>query len=363
MSTIIQHPSACLLPEQVTLIRSFARTAEEAGQLTEEQVSLAVQQRWFTMLAPAVYNGDEKPLPEVVRLEEAIAWADGSMGWVVTLCSGAGWFGGFMNTALANIIFTAAEACLAGSGAATGIAEKTEDGYRVSGKWWYASGTPHNTVFTANCKLVSNGVPLTGDNGEPLVKAFAFFRSEVEIIPTWQSFGLVATASHAFEVKELSVPENRLFTIDASEAITKRPLYQYPFLQLAEVTLAANLSGMALHFMEEAILLIVPKSDAEPGVEHETFKNECLAIEKCRQSFYAALDTSWQQQMEGNVTEALLQQVSETARGLAAQSRIAVERVYPFCGMAAADKQTEINRVWRDLHTASQHNLLAYPRK
>lgn len=363
MSTIPKHPAAYLPPQHIAVIREQAKVAEETEQLTEAQVLLALQERWFTMLAPAVYNGGEKALPDVVRLEEAIAWTDGSMGWVVTLCSGAGWFGGFMNTQLAHAVFADPNACLAGSGAATGIAEESEEGYLVSGKWWYASGAPHNTVFTANCRMVKNGLPLTGNNGEPLIKAFAFMRNEVNIVRTWQSFGLVATASHAFEVKELYVPANRLFVIDDHAAVTEGTLYRYPFLQLAEVTLAANLSGMALHFLEEAALLIKQKNGTSPGVEHTMLQKAFLLMDECRQLFYAALDASWKQQQEGHIPEEILQRVSFTARELAMQSRKLTEELYPFCGLIAADKHTEINRIWRDIHTASQHNLLVYPRK
>lgn len=365
MGTIIQHPSLYLKQQEIAVIRGYAAAAEAAGELMEEQIALAIEQRWFTMLTPAVYNGLEKALPEVVKLEEAIAWADGSMGWVVTLCSGAGWFGGFMNRNLATAVFGDANACLAGSGAATGTAEETAEGYQVSGKWWHASGAPHNTVFTANCRMLKNGEPVIDNEGQPVIKAFAFMRSEVNIISTWQAFGLIATASHAFEVNELQVPEERMFSIDAHVTVTDGPLYQYPFLQLAEVTLAANLSGMAMHFIEEATLLLSKRPDTgNTSIEQHTLMQAQDNMVACRRLFYTALDESWQQLVNDRfVTENCLQRVSETARKLAAQSRKSVEELYPFCGLVAADKNTIINRIWRDLHTASQHNLLVYPRK
>lgn len=363
MNTLLQHPSAVLLPELVEQIRADAAQAEQKGVLTSRQTGLAVQQQWFTMLAPKVYGGLEKALPEVVRLEEAIAWADGSMGWVVTLCSGAGWFGGFMDAGFAATVFSDKNVCLAGSGAASGIAEITDKGYRVSGKWWHASGAPHNTVFTANCRLYKNGMPVMDDKGEPVIRAFAFLRKEVTIISTWHSLGLVATASDAFEVADLMVSSERMFHIDKDVTVTSGALYRYPFLQLAEVTLAANLSGMALHFMEEAAQLTQAKEKQSSGIAQQVYIKAAAALDAARNLFYNVSDHSWEEQLlTGMVNDALLRQVSEAARALAVQSRIAVDQVYPWCGLAAADKRSVINRVWRDIHTASQHNLLLYPR-
>jgi alkylation response protein AidB-like acyl-CoA dehydrogenase len=363
MNTLLQHPSAVLLPAFTEQIRADAEQAEREGALTREQLALAIEQQWFTMLAPDVYGGLEKDLPNVVRLEEAIAWADGSMGWVVTLCAGAGWFGGFMQAAFAKEIFADKAACLAGSGAPGGVAEIVEGGYVVSGKWWHASGAPHNTVFTANCRLHKNGMPLLDENGQPVIKAFAFLRSEVTVMATWHSLGLVATASNAFEVTNLKVGEERVFVIDKAVTVTPGPLYRYPFLQLAEVTLAANISGMAVHFMEEAEQVTGYTEKELPAVVQQILMEEAAALEAARKVFYSLLDASWQEQLSTSaVQEVLLQQVSEAARALAVQSRTAVDKVYPYCGLAAADKRSVINRVWRDIHTASQHNLLLYPR-
>jgi alkylation response protein AidB-like acyl-CoA dehydrogenase len=141
------------------------------------------------------------------------------------------------------------------------------------------------------------------------------------------------------------------------------PLYHYPFLQLAEITLAANLSGMALHFIEEAAALLPFKRAAEQPVLQQGIQQATAALQEIRHAFYTVIDASWQQ-LERNktITAGTLQQVSDAARTLAQQSRYLIDELYPYCGLAAAAKESNINRVWRDLHTASQHSLLVYPR-
>ncbi|RFM30393.1 acyl-CoA dehydrogenase family protein [Deminuibacter soli] len=359
----IKHPSEIVQTDWINILRSEAARAEQLKQLTPVQVALLHRQRWFTLLTPKQYGGLEWSLPAVVRFEEAIAWADGSVAWVLTLCTGAGWFGGFLQPALAQTLFADPAVCFAGSGAQAGTAAITAEGYIINGQWLHASGAPHATVFTANCTITRNGVPLTGSDGNPVIKPFVLLPGEVELLPTWKSFGLVATASNAFKATNVTVTRDRCFEINQARAVDPSPLYQYPFLQLAEATLAANISGMSLHFTEAAQQLL--QQTQKPGtmaIAGPLLQQAQHTIQTLRTAFYKALDESWQQQLQGSITAAALQAVSETSRKLAQESRRTADELYPYCGLQAAATDTEINRIWRDLHTASQHGLLIYPR-
>jgi len=72
------------------------------------------------------------------------------------------------------------------------------------------------------------------------------------------------------------------------------------------------------------------------------------------------LDASWQGNLTGKATH--LEQVSANSRKLAKTARECVDELYPYCGLQAANPDAEINQVWRDLHTASQHSLLTFKR-
>ena len=47
----------------------------------------------------------------------------------------------------------------------------------------------------------------------------------------------------------------------------------------------------------------------------------------------------------------------EACIALVAAARRAVGGIYPYCGLRAAQEDSDINRAWRDFHTASQHAL------
>ena len=383
-----------ILPAALTdRLRGLAGEAERIGHLHPDQLAIIYERGWFNLYVPRAYGGLELSLPEGLRIEEELAWVDGSLGWTVTLCSGANWFVGFLRPELARELFADRRVCLAGSGRPDGVARvigeegagsdgpevEPEDGpgegtgsyYEVTGSWKYATGAPHATAFTANCRIEKDGVLLENEDGSPVVRAFLFLREEVMIEEDWDVIGMIATASHSFAVRGLRVGEDRCFAIDGRAAFLPQAIYQYPFQAFAEATLAVNHLGMATRFFE-----LYGEMEGVRGAR------ERLGI--VRETFYAIVQASWEEcvrksdgrprqrgadgPMEGEgddggagISSELLTAVGEVSRRLAEESRRLVDELYPYCGLRAARPATEINRVWRDLHTASQHPLLKMP--
>ncbi len=364
----ISHPSAFIETDDVAAIRDTAALAEQAGMLHNEQLKVIYKKKWFKLLVPKLYSGLQISLPDLVRLQEAISWADGSTGWVVTLCTGAGWFGGFINAETARQVLNDPKTCLAGSGATSGTAEITASGYLVNGTWRYASGIHHATHITANCIIKKDGENVLDQNGKPMVLPFIFDKKDVKIVPHWKHTGMVATGSDSFEIKDVEVSFNRQFKIDGPAAVINDPLYRYPFLQLAYATLAVNLSGIAVHFMDLCGDVFEEKrkqprlTDEQKVILTDKLSTLKAAINRQRKSFFDAVDQSWIAiQYADNIPDALLNKVSVNSVKLAHLAVESVDKLYPLCGLVAACSNTEINRAWRDLHTASQHALLTFP--
>lgn len=295
----IPHPSTFIIPDDISIIRDNAAAAEALGHLHPAQLELVYRLQWFKLLTPKAYGGLEISLPDLVRLQEAISWADGSVGWVMTLCCGAGWFGGFMQPDTANVIFSDPQVCLAGSGAVTGEAEMTNDGYIINGTWNYASGADHATQFTCNCAIKKNGQPVLDDAGNPLVLPFVIPQKDVNLLPTWKYVGMVATGSHSFEIKDALVSADRSFRIDPKHAVVDGALYQYPFLQLAEATLAVNLSGMAVHFTDLCHDIFDKKvkqpkiTPEQAGIMQTELQLAIDSLQLARADLFNAVDASW----------------------------------------------------------------------
>lgn len=357
---------AVLTARDIDRIARHAAAADAARFLHPVQQALLHRRRWLTMLAPRAAGGAELPLPAVVRLEEAVAAVDGSMGWVLTLCAGAGWFAGFLAPALARAIVGTHRVCLGGSGAATGHADEEGDGYRITGRWDYASGAPMATHFTLNAVLRADGQVLLDAHGAPRVRAFLVPAAQVELVPSWASIGMRASASHSYRIDNQWIAREHGFTISAASATAAGPLYRFPFYSLAYVTLAANMAGMASHFVRLAEPCMrrrrhagknLPLLDVPEVAALLRAKEQSLAASRAH--FYAVLDDSWALVAAGGTLGAeAMQAIESGSLALVGAARAAVDELYPYCGLYAAREDSDINRVWRDFHTASQHSLL-----
>jgi len=350
------------------LNHQLATKAEELGCLPQEWLNLAHQNCLFKLFVPKSLGGLDYTLPQVLKIEEELSNKDGSFGWTITLCAGAAWFAGFLDQDLAKDIFSNSEVCLAGSGFVGGIANLKNGEYLINGSWTYASGALHATHFTANCQLFEDDIPVLDENGEITIKAFILKKEEVEILDGWSYMGMVATGSHAFKIDNKIVPFNRSFEIVPEKAILKDPVYQYPFLQLAESTLVVNVLGITRHFLalvEECFRIRNQKREYD--VKHLQYFEELLRahqqyIFNSKKAFYDKIDQSWAELLKtGEICNHTLKEVSQASRDLAVICRKAAAELHPFSGLEAAKKHTEINRVWRDMNTVSQHALLIFP--
>lgn len=350
-------------PADLHLLSESAARGDELGELQADALALLRTRGWFTMLAPRSVGGGEWALPEVVKLEEAVAAADGSAGWVLTLCAGAAWFAGFWPHELARAILATPGVCLAGSGASTGVAERDGEGWRVSGHWSHASGAPWATHFTFNATLHEAGGPLQDAAGLPRVRAFVVPAHQVTVHRSWHSQGLRASRSDAFELRDAWVADAQVFDIDVDAATHDGPLYCFPFRAFACVTLAANLLGLARRFLELAEPLILQRLQRRPATAPEAnalqhWRSASESLRRARAELYAALDAAWKQASAGQVVAHRdAQRLEALSQAAVASARDAVSRTYPACGLWAADARSDINRVWRDFHTATQHAI------
>ena len=286
----------------------------------------------------------------------------------VTLCAGAAWFVGFMDESVRKDIFPDEKLCLAGSGFVGGKADKIGENYLISGSWTYASGALHATHLTANCEIYENGKALLDKKGKPVVKAFVLDRKDVEILDGWNYMGMIATGSHAFKCENLSVPRSRCFEILPNKAQLKASVYQYPFLQLAEATLAANILGISKHLKELIEQSFWKRHEYRKyDKKHLHYFQDLLTkqdkkLQKLRDEFYSQVNSSWEElEQKGKISDSRLKKVSKISRKLTQQCREINGKLYPFSGLEAAKTHTELNRVWRDFNTVGQHALLIFP--
>lgn len=346
--------------EDLEILRSEVKEAKRVGTLTEKQLKVIYNNKLFNMFVPKEFGGLGLHLIEALQVEEQLARIDGSLGWTVTMCSGANMFVGYLESFMAKMIFQDSKVCFGGSAQIDGIATVSKDGYIINGMWDYIVGLPHCTVLTLNCHIEDKGKLLYKADGSPYFKSFFLFPKEVTIIEDWKSIGLRATASNSVKVNKFRVSENRAFEIDSTNPVIKDQTYQFPFEQFSLLTLTANHLGMQEHFMDELRKYFT----GELYNKYFEFKDEIFYqyeekfLER-RTDFYSiASDASKEILLNGQLSLEMIANIDKMCKELVYKGRNSILKVVPYLGMAVMDYTTEMNQIVSDLLTASQFNLL-----
>jgi len=345
------------------VVRAQAGEADRLTRLPDAVLSELRELQLFKLWVPQRYEGCELDLPNTLRIYEAAGRADGSFGWAVMIGAGGGLFAAYLDPETAGEIYGPPDAVIAGSGAPTGRAEQVADGYRVSGRWRYASGAHYATTFTANCVITRDGRPVLDAHGKPLIRAMAFTPAQVTIHSAWDTTGMRGTGSHDIEVQEVVVPQQRTFSLFTDAAREPGPLYRLPFAVLTELPVAAVALGIARHALDAFATLAQHKQC--PGSEMP------LAAHPLTQTRYARSDAccrTWQTEI--HLLAARTWQVTLANKSLSSQERAelttrcvaclaelqhAIFDLVNLAGMSAITQDNEFARAWRDLQTLAAH--------
>lgn len=324
---------------------------EQLGKIPQDILEWIYDLKLFKLVLPAELGGQPTPLPELLRIFDELSAIDGSLGWLVHIGAAGGFFAPSFTKETAYELFSPREAVIAGSGFPAGRAQRVDGGYKVSGRWMYASGAQYATLFTASAVCTEGkGV------GEECVRAFAFFPSDVHVIDDWNAFGLRGTASNTFVVEDVFVPDTRVFNVGETLWPVADPLFRVPFDILAATTIASVSIGLTRRFFELAQSM--PQWD-------RLGERQRLAVQAQdnRRLFYMIADDAWSRIAAGEQFDTSeLRRVVRMIQRLVDDSVIAVQSVFSYLGMRALWHSEPINRVYRDVQTASQHAYLRNPR-
>ncbi len=340
------------------VVEAHAQESERCCRLSPAVLEGIVERRLFRLWIPRSFDGEELDLPTSLRVFEAAGRIDGAFGWAVTIGVGGGLFAPLMTPVLAREIYAPAEALIAGSGAAAGVAVRERDGYRVRGRWQYASGVLDATWVTATCRVI-------GDDGAPsLLRAIAVPREVVRIHETWDTLGMRGTGSHDIEIDGF-VPEAHVFDAFGVPAC-EGALYRVPFFSIAVLSFAALALGIAQHFLDLFALLAAGKPSPAGGVleRHPLVaaaqEDARAALAAVRGDLHATAERSWATILAGDPPAARQRDAMRAAAVCAARTAVeSADRLFAYAGMSPLAMASPLGRAWRDLRTLSQHVLLS----
>ncbi|HEY5341063.1 MAG TPA: acyl-CoA dehydrogenase family protein, partial [Candidatus Aquilonibacter sp.] len=241
------------MAELVPALRSRALAAEQAGRVPAESLTALREAGLFRIVQPRIFGGSEHDLTLLLELVAEAAEGCASTAWVYGIYAAHQWLiASFPEQAQRDVWAADPDAVTCGSYAPAGKAEAVNDGYRLSGRWAFASGCDGAQWAICAALLPSR---TAGQKREPaflLVPA-----SDYVIDGEWSVAGLSGTGSKTLLLEDVFVPKHRVLTFGETTSgrthgsrLHSNPIFSVPMLAFIPSCLAATAVGAAAGALE-----------------------------------------------------------------------------------------------------------------
>jgi alkylation response protein AidB-like acyl-CoA dehydrogenase len=306
----------------------------------------------------------ELDLPSGLEVITALGRIDGSVGWSVMIGSAGGVFAPSLPRETYERVYRdGPDVIFAGSIQPAGTADATRDGWRVNGRWPFASGCRHADWMAGFCVMTEGGKLLTRADGRPLIRGVFLPASEWQIEDTWYATGLKGTGSHHIALKDVVVPQAYFFDFENGRPCLPGPLYQAvpPLLPLFHGAICV---GMAEGALDDLLALAEAGRQqfraTVPLRESEIFQFELGRVAADLRAAQASLEVQaashWRHALAGTLKDDTLSaQGTQTGIWIATSCVRVADVCFSLAGGSAVYESSPLQRRLRDLHTAAQH--------
>ena len=363
MSTALGHPTLdTLMADLPGLAEEASSRAPEAERLRRVPQDFAEQllsAGAMRVLVPTDLGGLGGTFLDWWTVAFALAKADASAGWVTGQC---GMYCGLLAAkhpaSVTRQIFAEPMANVTGSGNGKGVAVRVNGGFRVTGRWKFASGCTLATYLSGHPDL----------DGQPGPIALAAFApaSEVTIHEDWDVVGMLGTGSHEIEFRDVFVPTE--FSNSPFDGYTTT---SGPYAALASghwwdsCAAAAVQLGIARRLLDEvwSSARSTPLSPLLPGSRARTTDSAVLRVlQWCEGILYAqesamerAIGWFWDRAGEGPVMVRQRLTISTAAVTAVHEAKRVIDLVFEIGGAAALRNDAVLSRLVRDAQAMPVH--------
>jgi alkylation response protein AidB-like acyl-CoA dehydrogenase len=252
---------------------------------------------------------------------------------------------------------------IAGSIRPEGKAYVVDGGYRVRGRWDFASGVNHANWLFCTCIVMQGDNPRLTPAGKPELRHLLVPAEAATVEDTWSVLGMCGTGSHDFIVDDVFVPAPHTFSL-TDPPQERGPLY-HPRLTLTAVwtATAGNALGIARGAMEAFVELATHRSSTtsptllrdRPFVQTRVAEAEAI-LSAARAYLIDAVGSVWEAVCAGvpDPGREILQARLAITHGMHEAVR-AVDLLFHAAGTNAVYRKYPLERYFRDVHTAVQH--------
>jgi indole-3-acetate monooxygenase len=348
-------------------IPSRAAEIEAARRMPSDLVETLKAIGIYRMFVPRSHGGMELELPTGIRVIVELAKIDGSLGWLAMIASGGALIASMLPIRKYDQVYeTGPDVILAGSAQPAGTAQAATGGWRVSGRWPFASGCLQAEWMMGFCTMMKDGKPLpglAGEDGPPLMRGFILPASEWRIEDTWHVAGLKGSGSHHIAIADKIVPEGNFFDIEGGVPCVPGALYGN-VREIIPVMHSAFSVGVAEGALEELVAFANTGRKQFRAVtamrDSELFQAELGRAEadlRAARAFMEAQAAShWGHAQAGTINDDALRMQSTQAAVWTASTCVRIaDACFALGGGSALYDASPLQRRLRDLHAGAQH--------
>jgi len=346
-------------------IAAAADTIERTRRIPDDLLDALHAAKLYRVFLPRRYGGGEVHPLVFMRTLQAIARLDASTAWNIGQNAVCAIVAAYLEPEVAQTIFGDPRAVLAWGPAQGPVrAVVCDGGYRVSGRWSFASGMRQATWLGPQCPVFeADGSPRRTGDERMRKRVFLTPASAVRLEDVWDVIGLRGTASDAFAVEDLFVPE--AYSVHRESPVENREpgwLYCFSIHNLFSCGFASIALGVAQAMLEAFIELAshkVPRgmrgtlrenAVVQAGVARALAKLESAEgyLMHSVEEICAAV------QATREVTLAQRMRIRLASTHAIHAAREAGDFAYEAAGATAVFAANSFERRFRDLHTITQ---------
>jgi alkylation response protein AidB-like acyl-CoA dehydrogenase len=352
-------------------IKARAYTTEKAGRVPEENIAGLRDIGYFDIVKPAMFGGYEHDFDVLVELNIELAKCCASTAWVGGLLAAHQWLiAGFPEVAQRDVWDQNPDALACGSYAPAAKAIEVEGGYRLTGRWSFASGCDN-----AQWSLCAALLPSRNESGQFAPAFLLVPASDYLIDDTWNVVGLSGTGSKTLVLKDVFVPAHRMLSFaDTTSGQTpgaavhaENPAFSIPMLSNIPSCLASAAVGAASGALDDYLAVTCRRvtRGAVAGSNNRVadFPTIQLRVAEAAASVDAAREVLLRDLRDRATTvrDAGLVSIEDrivSRRGQAFSVALAIratEALNASTGGLGLDLANPVQRAWRDANAVGRH--------
>jgi alkylation response protein AidB-like acyl-CoA dehydrogenase len=337
-------------------VAQAADEAERMRRLPSGTVTALADAGLLTLCLPRAYGGPGVSPVELIDAVTEVARGDGAAGWCAAIASTTSSMAAFLSPDAAAAVYPSTTTATGGVFAPNGRGVGVDDGFSVTGRWQWGSGTQH-------CSWIVGGAMC--DDGTQ--RACFFPAADVHFHDTWHSVGLRGTGSLDFSVEGAQVADGFTVRAGVATAHVDEPLARFPNFTLLALGIAAVAIGVARRALDELVTIAASKT---PQFSSRTLANSGFAqteLARAEAQWRSAraylrdeVGSAWETACAGVHVPVEARVAIRLAAAHAVSACVAVtDTAFTLAGGTAVYETSVLGRCMRDVHVMTQHIMVA----